>query len=131
MFAGMAHAEGDYVYALDCDLEEDPENLAAMYRKIKAEPDVDVVYGVLSRQAQERIQHMLEVVGLTDRAGSAIKEFSRRPLDTDIWGRVGQHTTYLAGGYATVTPLVPICEAPHVDLPGLSDEDLSELATVG
>ncbi|HKB91105.1 MAG TPA: glucose-6-phosphate dehydrogenase [Opitutaceae bacterium] len=32
-------------------------------------------------------------------AEAGIKEFSRRELNPDIWGRVAQHTTYLAGGY--------------------------------
>jgi len=47
MFAGMANASGNYVCALDCDLEEAPENLAAMYKRIKGSQDIDVVYGVL------------------------------------------------------------------------------------
>src|SRR4051812_8730321 len=32
-------------------------------------------------------------------ASDAIKEFSRRELKPDIWGRIAQHTSYLAGGY--------------------------------
>lgn len=51
MFAGMANATGNYVYALDCDLEEDPENILIMYDKIISEPDIDVVYGVLKHRS--------------------------------------------------------------------------------
>jgi glucose-6-phosphate 1-dehydrogenase len=32
-------------------------------------------------------------------AADAIKEFSRRELEDDVWARVAAHTTYLAGGY--------------------------------
>jgi len=32
-------------------------------------------------------------------ASAAIKEFSRRELDTEVWGRVAANTTYVAGGY--------------------------------
>ena len=32
-------------------------------------------------------------------AAGAIKEFSRRELDADAWGRVAANTTYVAGGY--------------------------------
>ncbi len=36
-----------------------------------------------------------------DLATEAIREFSRRELNEDVWGRVGAHTTYVAGGYDT------------------------------
>lgn len=32
-------------------------------------------------------------------AGDAIKEFSRRELNQDIWGRLAPNTSYVAGGY--------------------------------
>ena len=32
-------------------------------------------------------------------AAEAITEFSRRELQDDVWGRVAEHTTYVAGGY--------------------------------
>jgi glucose-6-phosphate 1-dehydrogenase len=32
-------------------------------------------------------------------AAKAIKDFSRRELDSDIWGRVAANTTYVSGGY--------------------------------
>jgi len=32
-------------------------------------------------------------------AADAIKEFSRREMDPEIWGRVAERTTYVAGGY--------------------------------
>ncbi len=33
------------------------------------------------------------------RAEAAIREFSRRPLNADVWGQIARHTTYLDGGY--------------------------------
>ncbi|MEY2878628.1 MAG: hypothetical protein RLZZ15_1008 [Verrucomicrobiota bacterium] len=32
-------------------------------------------------------------------AAEAIKEFSRRELDADVWARIAAHTSYVAGGY--------------------------------
>src|ERR1017187_7056123 len=32
-------------------------------------------------------------------ASGAVKEFSRRELDAEIWGRVAANTTYVSGGY--------------------------------
>ncbi len=32
-------------------------------------------------------------------AGDAIREFSRREIDQDIWPRLASHSTYVAGGY--------------------------------
>ena len=32
-------------------------------------------------------------------AGEAIKEFSRRELKPEVWGRVAENTTYVSGGY--------------------------------
>jgi glucose-6-phosphate 1-dehydrogenase len=32
-------------------------------------------------------------------ASDAIKEFSRRELNAEVWGRVATHTSYVAGGY--------------------------------
>ena len=50
MFAGLAAARGNYIYALDCDLEEDPENITELYRMIRQDPGLDVVYGVLKQR---------------------------------------------------------------------------------
>ncbi|MGP8217105.1 MAG: glycosyltransferase family 2 protein [Bacteroidia bacterium] len=50
MFAGMHHATGDYIYTLDCDLEEEPENLVEFYNIMQQEPQTDVVYGVVKER---------------------------------------------------------------------------------
>lgn len=46
IMTGLHYAEGDFVYLIDCDLEEEPELLNEFWRKIQGEKDVDVVYGV-------------------------------------------------------------------------------------
>ena len=50
MFAGMSHASGDLIYALDADLEEAPENLSLMYQTLIKDSEIDVVYGVLKNR---------------------------------------------------------------------------------
>lgn len=46
IMTGLQHATGDYVFLIDCDLEEDPKFLKIFWEKISQEPDIDVVYGV-------------------------------------------------------------------------------------
>ena len=45
MMTGLAKAQGDLVFLLDCDLEEPPELLERFWEKLQ-ESGVDVVYGV-------------------------------------------------------------------------------------
>ncbi len=45
MMTGLAHASGDMVFLIDCDLEEQPEDLARFYQRL-SRGDCDVVYGV-------------------------------------------------------------------------------------
>ena len=45
LMTGLAHARGDLVFLIDCDLEEDPAWLQTFHAKLEAE-GVDVVYGV-------------------------------------------------------------------------------------
>lgn len=45
LMTGMAHAEGEYVYLIDSDLEEEPEWLALFAREMEQNP-ADVVFGV-------------------------------------------------------------------------------------
>lgn len=46
-------------------------------------------------------------------AADAIKEFSRRELDQEVWSRVAAHTTYVAGGYDEKASFERL--AAHVD----------------
>jgi putative glycosyltransferase len=46
IMTGLQQATGDFVFLIDCDLEEAPELLNDFWRKITTQPNVDVVYGV-------------------------------------------------------------------------------------
>ncbi|MFZ6013524.1 MAG: glycosyltransferase family 2 protein [Bacteroidota bacterium] len=46
IMTGLQQTTGDYVFLIDCDLEEDPELLKEFWQKIQTEKEVDVVYGV-------------------------------------------------------------------------------------
>jgi putative glycosyltransferase len=46
IMTGLNYCNGDYVYLIDCDLEEDPELLESFWSKIQEDKSLDVVYGV-------------------------------------------------------------------------------------
>jgi len=46
IMTGLAHASGDYVFLLDCDLEEKPEVLSSFWAKLNNNKCLDVIYGV-------------------------------------------------------------------------------------
>lgn len=43
---GLAYAEGDWVFLIDVDLEEEPELLLPFWAELQQNPTADVVYGV-------------------------------------------------------------------------------------
>jgi putative glycosyltransferase len=45
LMTGLAHANGDLIFLIDSDLEEQPEDLAQLYRRFRQD-DCDVVYGI-------------------------------------------------------------------------------------
>jgi putative glycosyltransferase len=45
MMIGLRHAEGERIFLIDCDLEEDPE-LLERFAEVQGETGADVVYGV-------------------------------------------------------------------------------------
>jgi len=50
-FEGLLRARGDFVYIIDCDLEEQPEWLEEFWAAIQADPGKDLVYGVAAERA--------------------------------------------------------------------------------
>lgn len=50
MMAGLSYSKGDYIFLIDCDLEEEPELLEKFFQHFNAHDDVDVVYGVVNRR---------------------------------------------------------------------------------
>jgi len=49
MMAGLEHAQGELIFLLDSDLEEDPELLEIFYERLK-ETNADVVFGVQQKR---------------------------------------------------------------------------------
>jgi len=50
MMTGLKYAKGDFVFLIDCDIEEPPEALADFWKEMEADKTVDVVYGVQKRR---------------------------------------------------------------------------------
>jgi putative glycosyltransferase len=55
LMTGLAHARGELVFLVDCDLEEDPDWLVAFHETIKTE-SVDVVYGVQAERKGDWVE---------------------------------------------------------------------------
>ena len=47
---GLQHVGGDYVFLIDCDLEEDPELLGDFWERMMSDGSIDVVYGIQERR---------------------------------------------------------------------------------
>ena len=50
MMTGLSHTKGNFVFLIDCDLEEKPELLEKFYDEFKNRDNVDVVYGVQEKR---------------------------------------------------------------------------------
>ena len=46
IMTGLQHCEGEFVFLIDCDLEEAPELFETFWKKIQDDPSLEVVYGV-------------------------------------------------------------------------------------
>jgi putative glycosyltransferase len=46
IMTGLSHAEGEFVFLIDVDLEEQPELIEEFWKEMEGEKDTDVVYGV-------------------------------------------------------------------------------------
>lgn len=58
IMCGLQHCTGDFVFLIDCDLEEAPELLKDFWAKIIEKNDIDVVYGVQSRRKGDRFERI-------------------------------------------------------------------------
>ncbi|MFO7585949.1 MAG: glycosyltransferase [Anaerolineales bacterium] len=47
---GLAYAEGDWVFLIDVDLEEEPELLLPFWAELQENPKADVIYGVQDKR---------------------------------------------------------------------------------
>jgi putative glycosyltransferase len=52
MMTGLERAKGEYVFLIDVDLEEHPENLTAFWDYLSTHPEADVVIGELQTKKQ-------------------------------------------------------------------------------
>lgn len=52
MLTGLRHARGEYVFLIDCDLEEAPELFAVFWNRIRSDSDLDVIYGVRDKRRE-------------------------------------------------------------------------------
>jgi len=57
LMTGLAHARGDLVFLIDCDLEEDPGWLSSFHETLTGNA-VDVVYGVQGERKGRRVERI-------------------------------------------------------------------------
>ncbi len=50
MMTGLEHVRGEYVFLIDCDLEEPPETLRTFWDEMQRHRDLDVVFGVQGKR---------------------------------------------------------------------------------
>lgn len=50
IMTGLSHTNGDYVFLIDCDLEEEPELLETFYNELVNSDGLDVVYGIQDKR---------------------------------------------------------------------------------
>jgi putative glycosyltransferase len=50
IMTGLRHATGDFIFLIDCDLEEDPELLETFWSAMTKDESIDVVYGIQPRR---------------------------------------------------------------------------------
>lgn len=105
IMTGLQHAQGDYIFLIDCDLEEDPGNLKALWQHHQQNAGADVTYGVqpkrkggwFERASGRLFYKLLSYLSsvqypadtLTSRIMSrryvdAIKQYGEKELD--VWG---------------------------------------------
>ena len=58
IMTGLLHASGDYVFLIDCDLEESPELLKEFWSKMVNQEKIDVVYGVQQKRKGEWVERI-------------------------------------------------------------------------
>lgn len=105
LITGLKYAQGDYVFMIDSDLEEDPELLSVFWAELQQSPQLDVVYGVQNKRKGnwfEKIsgrlyysffsllsKHEYQVNSLTARLMTrqyvlSLNEFEEK--ESDLWG---------------------------------------------
>ncbi len=55
IYAGLQHADGDYIALIDADLQQRPEIVREMVEKLDADPNVDVVAAYQDRRGEGKV----------------------------------------------------------------------------
>jgi len=50
LMTGLKFAEGDYIFMIDSDLEEDPELLSIFWKEISVSKDTDMIFGIQKKR---------------------------------------------------------------------------------
>lgn len=58
IMTGLQEAQGEYVFLIDCDLEEDPELFSLFLREMRSKTDIDVIVGVQQNRKGGPVERM-------------------------------------------------------------------------
>jgi putative glycosyltransferase len=78
MMTGLAHATGDFVFLIDSDLEEQPEDLSQFYHRF-LQGDCDVVYGVQEARRGNLVERVTGALFFT-----VVAALSDQPLPRNL-----------------------------------------------
>jgi putative glycosyltransferase len=122
--AGLAHAKGQRVFLVDCDLEEQPEWLQLFFVKMD-ESAADVVFGVQRERVASRFSNLLREMFWSTLNMMSMVSMPHNPMTCRLMSRryvdallgVGDHVLYLAGvfawtGYTQAS--IPLKKAPRL-----------------
>lgn len=105
--AGVEHAQGDYVFLIDCDLEEQPEWLP-LFKQEMEQSNADVIFGVQQKRVASKVSNFFG--SLFWRSLNIMSEvrIPHNPMTCRLMKRtyvdgllsVGDRVLYLAGVFA-------------------------------
>jgi putative glycosyltransferase len=58
IYTGLKHANGDNIFLIDSDLEEEPELLSLFWLELQKDGELDVVYGVQGRRKGQWVEQL-------------------------------------------------------------------------
>jgi len=105
--AGIEHAKGDYVFLIDCDLEEQPEWLL-LFKQQMEQSDTDVVFGVQQMRVASKTSNFLGSLFWKSLNVMSNVKIPHNPMTCRLMKRdyvdallsVGDRVLYLAGVFA-------------------------------
>jgi putative glycosyltransferase len=105
LLIGLQQARGERVFLVDSDLEEEPEHLVEFWRRLDAEPDLDVVYGVRTNQRGRGVatlgsllfDRLFNLLGETRIAPGSLNIRLMRRRYVDALQQIGERELFLTG----------------------------------